>query len=421
MVMNSPGGVSGIQYQTMSKAKTNKVPKSTQQKKDKVTNAPVSVGTVTRSAVPKVNGSNSIRIARREYVGAVVAPATGFNLTAVSTQAYGYDFNPSCSSLFPWLSKIAPCYERFRFNKLAFKLVSRMPTSTFGSMYMAVDYDFDDEVPTDATTMLGNITAIGSNIWQNVELVCDPKSLNRDMPYRFINASGRSVVDNRTAFAGYLMIAILVNALPANIELWVEYDVELVTPCLDVLIHQEVPYASTFPAATAVVPAHGAGFYNKIPLANGTMTAGPCKVVVPGSNGVPVLNTVLGGVQMAYDLAMRIPPQYRAGIIKLLVKYLVTGVTPSTILGGNTTVVHQVFDAAGTYLSNLTTIGAVPLSGPTTPADIATAGHTVQHKTDIDLDSLLYNLPTAAYIASHITSGGALGAGNLGLYPSFST
>lgn len=54
---------------------------------------------------------------------------------------------PTNKYMFPWLSAIAPGYERYRFKKLSFMYRSTAATTSSGLAYLAIDYD-----PGDATT-----------------------------------------------------------------------------------------------------------------------------------------------------------------------------------------------------------------------------------------------------------------------------
>lgn len=390
-----------------------------------VVTAPVAASSVMRNQRPTINGKDSFVVSRREFCGTLTAATTGFSLTEISKQDNGYDLNPSCPFLFPWLSGIARNFERFRFKKLAFDVVANMPSTTGGTMYAAVDYDFDDAVATNELTMMNNADAVSGPLWKNFRLQANPASLNRDLPYRYIASTGRSVVDNRTAYAGFLMIAFTCAATPCTAQLYVDYEVELTTPSTDEMVHQDILPTAPFPSSAGLTTVVGGQNVGLVPLAEATFPPGPIKIVVPGTVGTPVMRTIYGAGTLLHDLAISLVGAKRAGVLELMTNFLVTGISPATILSNVVNVVYSIFDSKGNYLSGLTGIGtshgSYPMAiGPLTPADIATVGHTVVHKISTDLDQLLASFPQAAYLAPQIVSGVGMGAGNKGLFVKYS-
>jgi len=189
----------GIQYSMIKNIKNKNNNNARSQKNSQsrkaltVTSAPVAKGVTAWSTPPNMAASgDKVVIKRREFVGtATNGTVTGYALTPVSASTPGYDFNPSEATMFPWLSQLAPCFERFRFDRLSFDFIPSQASSTAGRYYAAVDYDYDDAVAVNKTMLMGNMTAMESAVWQPMSIKCDPRSLNRDLPYRYVSCTTR--------------------------------------------------------------------------------------------------------------------------------------------------------------------------------------------------------------------------------------
>ena len=55
-----------------------------------------------------------------------------------------FQVNPGNVNLFPWLSTISTCYERYRFHKLRYEYVPWIGTSATGAIQCSFDYDASD-------------------------------------------------------------------------------------------------------------------------------------------------------------------------------------------------------------------------------------------------------------------------------------
>lgn len=49
--------------------------------------------------------------------------------------------------MFPYLSSMALMYEHYLVNRMTFRYVTKSPTSTAGSIYLAIDYGTDGSLP----------------------------------------------------------------------------------------------------------------------------------------------------------------------------------------------------------------------------------------------------------------------------------
>jgi len=376
-----------------------------------VEQVPAAYGTKGRSTT-NAPSSNKVVIRRRECVGSVVNNGTGFNLTNLSRGIPGYDLNPANAILFPWLSTIAPSYERFRFNKVKVELVSGTPTSIAGRVYLAVDYDYDDQVADSKITMMNNASVAEGSVWQNVEVTCDPSALNRDLPYRYVSCTTRTLFpEGRTSFAGFIMVA-YDTLVSVTHDLWVEYEVELVTPVLDVLDQVSVGVtAAAAPLVSDVVPAGTLA----LPLFCPGGSAGGINIVRSGTPGVPPCNFTSGGGNV-YPNDIIDLGNVHSGNLTVNAISKVTSDTPANQLLANIRLGLQVFDsfgnALGTVYSAVSTIKAQLLSGLATPPMLSTANQWAFLTAGFTLALLAKAYPTYRYLVPYLQADTPLAGGN---------
>lgn len=393
---------------------------------NKQSRPPVAYGVAATTSCPDVNGRRDLVIRRREFVGSVTNGATtGFALTAVSLSQPGYDINPSVPLMFPWLSRLAGCYERYRFNRLKFDFIPSQSTATAGRFYAAIDYDYDDAVATDKSQLMGNMTAVETPVWQQTSLVCLPAALNRDLPFRYVSCTTRGFdFEPRTSYAGFMMCAFDTTVANCLFDVWVEYDVTLVTPVNDGdAVQPNVLGSGQVIATTNVSVADGAVFGALVSPGSQTVN-GPIKVVPLGSFGYPSLNMMLnGGTFRLPTKAIDIFEAFGRGVLTLVVRYIVNGQIPS-VLQNSTKLTYSdyaVFNSTGTQLGTVSTSPTLfPVTdflkteGCATGAS-AVAGAEIVSLLTYPLKNLLSRNPTARFIVPFIqNSDAAWGAGFTG-------
>lgn len=378
---------------------------------------PVAMSGVSRPAAPRFGKStNSIRLHRREFVGTATNGATvsQFMVTALSQNIPGYDFNPSCTSMFPWMSGLAKCYERFRFTSLKFEFVPSNSTTTAGRYYAAVDYDYDDAVALSKQNFMANVTAVEAPIWQSCTMTCDPNALHRDMPYRFVSYTQRGLnVESRTMFGGYLMIGFDTPTSGCLVDIWTEYDIELVTPVLDEDVIQDVPITQST-AVADLTTASGAVYWGPQNITDTFAGNGPVTKVTSGQNGCPNFAVMLGGSLQQLQDGLDIAKMDYKGILRIVSQALVTGTTPASIIGTNLlSSLVALFDSFGTYLGLMSSMPKVLTTiGPATPSELSTNSKYVRFQSDAPLKDFKTYFPTARYLVPYFYSTvGALGAG----------
>jgi len=378
---------------------------------------PVALSGVTRPTGPVFGKStNSIRIHRREFVGTASNGSTvnTFTVTPLSQNIPGYDFNPSCSTMFPWLSGMAKCYERFRFHSLKFEFVPSNATTTAGRYYAAVDYDYDDAVALSQQNFMANVTAVEAPVWQSSSMSCDPNALHRDMPYRFVSFTQRGLnVESRTMFGGYLMIGFHTPTTGCLIDIWVEYDIELVTPVLDEDIIQDVPISQST-AVTDLTTASGAVYWGPQNITDTFAGNGPVTKVSSGVAGCPNFSLSLGGSLQQLKDGLDISKMDFKGALRMVAQAAIAGVTPASIIGTNLlNTVVAIFDSFGSYLGVVHSMPrTITTAGPVTQSELSTAGKYARWDINLPLKDFKTYYPTARYLVPYFFSAvAALGAG----------
>jgi len=410
--------MSGIQYIMQG---TKQKIKKTSNAKSTLVNVPAAKSYTAKTSGPRGSfKSGNLNIKRREFVGtATNGSVTGFSLTPVSYSTPGYDLNPSEAHLFPWLSQIAPCYERFRFKSVSFEFIPSQPTTTAGRYYAAVDYDYDDAVATSKEGLMGNCTAVEAPVWQGCTLTCDPASLNRDMPFRFVSCTTRGLnVEARTTYAGYMMVAFDTSVANCLLDIWVTYDIEFATPVYDSEILQNMVPSVTPPAIANVAPAVGTIFGAPVPPYVINYNRGVVEVINAAAAGISLLLGI-GGTFMNIPYALDLKNAMGKGIITLWNRTSVNGVAPSTLLDAAVSLdsLWAVFDSNGTSLAPYPSgavVGQYSDIGVSTSGQIAVAGNPIVKSTTLPLKSLMAIYPAARFLANYTWAAAAVGAGTTG-------
>jgi len=135
--------------------------------------------------------------------------------------------NPTNSSLFPWLSNIAPNYEFYKFTKLIFAYEPGISTATSGTTQFVFDYDAVDKPPGTKAEMLQKTGFRMSPVWASNGVVFNPKAANRVRKYK-VRTAGDQSDPNIDYDSAYLYISC--DGTPANTiigDLFVSYSVHL--------------------------------------------------------------------------------------------------------------------------------------------------------------------------------------------------
>jgi len=242
--------------------------------------APVSQTRVVKTGRPKMTSlpNGDARIIHREYIGEVTAGTSSPSVFSNTS----YPVNPGQNQTFPWLSQIASRYESYRFNALRFDYETEAPSSLGGSLVLALDYDASDPAPVSKQQALAFRESVRSAPWKECRHVSLSEDLNKQKSYFVRNGSQPSTTDIKTYDVGNLNVITqgVTTASSTCGELYVEYDVTLMTP-----VYENVALggASAYvPSATTAAPFASAQFGGGLGLsASGTTLT--CTGLLPGA------------------------------------------------------------------------------------------------------------------------------------------
>lgn len=187
----------------------------------------ITTGNQVRQRDPKFKAGKdgSIFVRHRE----IIAEVQGTSLFTATK----YPIQPGLGYLFPWLSRIALNYEKYKIKKCRFEYINSINTGHTGNVVMAIDYDASDATPTNLQAIMNNKSAVMGPAY-----VCSHLD--------FAQSGGNKAVGSQFYVRG--------NALPANEDIklsdvgnfffatsghtnsltigtiWVDYEVELITP-----------------------------------------------------------------------------------------------------------------------------------------------------------------------------------------------
>lgn len=193
---------------------------------------PTAKGITYRTAVPQfiAGSAGACRIVHREYLNEC-RPTTTFPAGNWTTGATSFGINPGVSTTFPWLSRLAPNFEEYRFRKLRFVYVPRCATATNGAIYTGIDYDSSDAAPQSISELMSFKGSSQSPIWSELALALNQADASF-LKKRFVRSGALvSGVDVTLYDVGRAYIVGLeLGGLETCGDIYVEYDVELFTP-----------------------------------------------------------------------------------------------------------------------------------------------------------------------------------------------
>lgn len=178
-----------------------------------------------RASVPRmVSSGKTLRVAHSEAFYEVMPQSAAY--------AYVARFiNPGNNAVFPWLSDIAMCYEKYRFRKLVFKYQARTSASYSGTCGLSVDFDVLDNPPRNFLEFCNTADNASDSLWHSFEL---PVDLSSDREIARFTRQGTPVgtADYKTYDLGNLFIAWVGSSVVGAVvgQIVVDYVVDLYTP-----------------------------------------------------------------------------------------------------------------------------------------------------------------------------------------------
>ena len=199
--------------------------------------APAANGYVAKTQAARLRSGKDgeVIVRHREYITDVIPASTGTTAGAFQLLV-SHHINPGNPLLFPWLSEIATRFESYKFKALRFIYEPQCATSSAGTVMMVIDYDDADSPPDNKTQFMSFKNATRSPPWFAGNNESAPSDLSKRSTYFVRNSSQASSTDSRLYDTGQFYLAYEGPALAASFyagELYVEYDVCLMTPALE--------------------------------------------------------------------------------------------------------------------------------------------------------------------------------------------
>jgi hypothetical protein len=158
---------------------------------------------------------------------------------SVTFSAVQYAVNPGNAVTFPWLSKIAANFERYRFKKLQFYFkpeVSQFATNgQAGKVMLSADYDSSDPPPSSKQIVEATYPHADGMPYETIVLDMDCGEMAGSIPWHFIRTGGvPGGSDIKTYDATQFYISTVANTNTNVVgELRVRYECELDVPQLN--------------------------------------------------------------------------------------------------------------------------------------------------------------------------------------------
>lgn len=179
--------------------------------------APVAISTRRTGRSPRMNTTKEgVIVAHRAFLGPITCES------AFTTNYF--PCNPAHAQTFPWLSRLASRFDKYRFHRLRFEYRSVCATSLSGLVMLSFDFDAQDAAPTSKTIASQTTPNSENNCWMNntLDIPLDPQ-------WRFTR-QGTETGDVKNFDLGNLWVSTLYGTGATTGELYVEYVVELAKP-----------------------------------------------------------------------------------------------------------------------------------------------------------------------------------------------
>ncbi len=214
-----------------------------------------------------------------------------------------FQVNPGLPASFPWLAAVASRYESYRFNELRFLFETQTSTATAGTVILAPDYDATDAAPTTKQQATSYRSAVRSAAWAPSVLVCDREDLHKRESYYVRSGSVPANTDVKLYDTANLFVCTQgMSGATAVGELYVEYDVHLMTPQLGDVAAGNAVFGTFTGTANSAPAANSTGTLPATALSTGTTTSATTWTFTQpwkGTCGVSLVGTGLAGVAVS--------------------------------------------------------------------------------------------------------------------------
>lgn len=247
--------------------------------KSKTVALPAAMSRINRTSAARVNNlaEGRIRIRHREYIGEIKGSAS------FATEAF--PINPGMAKTFPYLSQMAYLFESYLFRGLSFSFETEKGSATVGSLMMAVDYDAADPAPLTKVSLMANRNAVRSPVWGSVSYNASSDDLHKFGVQRYVRQFIPAPnLDIKTYDVGNLFVSTQ-GCVDASVigELYVAYDVELITPHLE---------TTSAPSTYSCAVVSGMGITPTEPFGSAPVLTGPADLLqLVDSSSFKILRT----------------------------------------------------------------------------------------------------------------------------------
>ncbi|QMW68695.1 capsid protein [Crucivirus-182] len=175
--------------------------------------------------IPRFSSDNSIRIKHKEFISNISSTTTFNNIT--------YKINPGNQRLFPWMSMLSQCYEKYRINSMVIYYRSLSGDSmsssnvNLGKILLGCDYNASDQPWINADQFYGSMHSNSGKPSADLMLAIECKN----SPELFIRTGGlKSGEDRKSYDFGTLQIGTDSSQSANEIgECFVSYDISLMS------------------------------------------------------------------------------------------------------------------------------------------------------------------------------------------------
>lgn len=200
---------------------------------------------------PIIRGSHDrVTIRHKEFLSNIYG-----NLTWA--QVLFLALNPGLPNVFPWLATQAQSWQRYKFKRLCFRYLARCGSSQQGSVQMVPDYDAADVAPQSEAIASNYQDVVEDAPWKDLVCELDVAAMHPKGVEKFIRVANLAAnLDVKTYDVGNFFLATTDSSAAAAPfgKLWVEYEVELITPQLNaqgISIQQFQLYSSPTPTSAS--------------------------------------------------------------------------------------------------------------------------------------------------------------------------
>lgn len=217
--------------------------------------APVNTNTYLRNNPIMRN----IRVKHREFITEIAR--------ATTETTYTRTVNPGLENMFPWLSRLASCFETYRWNRLEFHFIPTCPSDTAGGFAMVPDYDATDPpFEISKQKLYAHADTVRGNLWAPLVCRCTLANLRKMKSY-YIRSKPLDNGDKKLYDALRFYYAVGSGSPMVVGELWISYDITLQTPQLESNTLASSAFLNLYDTSNSVTPF--SGFSGAIPQNGG--------------------------------------------------------------------------------------------------------------------------------------------------------